>query len=113
MEQTADTAEPDTDAERVKIFGAALQTLAEDFDGTGQEADFENLTAFLKSRADFNALKVSLDRNALGAFVMAGTTEDTEGNRIPFTVTWTEGEDIQAADFISAELTEEHMLPIR
>ena len=50
------------------------------------------------SRADFNALKVSLDRNALGAFVMAGTTEDTEGNRIPFTVTRTEGEDIQAAD---------------
>lgn len=49
------------------------------------------------TREDFNALKVSLDRNFPGAFVMAGTTEDEAGNRIPFTVVRTEGEDVLEA----------------
>lgn len=50
------------------------------------------------SRADFNALKVSLGQNASGAFVMAGTPEDASGNRIPFQVVSAEGGDIQEAD---------------
>lgn len=50
------------------------------------------------TRAAFNELNVSLQQNALGAFVMAGTTEDLAGNRIPFTVLRTGEEEIQVAD---------------
>ena len=49
------------------------------------------------NREDFEALKVSLDQNALGSFVMAGTTVDEDGNRIPLTVVKSEGEDVQEA----------------
>lgn len=42
--------------------------------------------ASVGTRTAFQALKVSLGDNALGAFVMAGGNEDTAGNRIPFTV---------------------------
>lgn len=49
------------------------------------------------SREDFDALKVSLGQNALGSFVMAGTTVDADGKRIPFTVVKSEGEDAQEA----------------
>ena len=49
-------------------------------------------------RADFDALKVSLGQNVLGAFVMAGTPEDASGNRIPFKVVTAEEGDIQEAD---------------
>lgn len=42
------------------------------------------------TRSAFDALKVTLGRNVPGAFVMAGTTEDREGNRIPFQVVRTE-----------------------
>ena len=52
----------------------------------------------IASRADFNALKVSLGQNISGAFVMAGTPEDASGNRIPFRVVSAEGGDIQEAD---------------
>lgn len=52
----------------------------------------------IASKADFNALKVSLGQNAAGAFVMAGTPEDATGNRIPFQVVSAEGGNIQEAD---------------
>lgn len=58
---------------------------------SGQEA--VNVSS-IYSRADFNDLKVSLGQNTLGAFVMAGTTEDAEGNRIPLKVVQTEEEDV-------------------
>lgn len=61
---------------------------------TGQEAV---PISTIGSREDFEALKVSLGQNSLGAFVMAGTTEDADGNRIPFTVVKTDGEDAQEA----------------
>ena len=54
--------------------------------------------ASITSRADFNALKVSLGQNTAGAFVMAGTPEDASGNRIPFRVVSAEEGDIQKAD---------------
>ena len=62
---------------------------------SGQEAVS---VSSIGSREAFNALKVSLGQNALGAFVMAGTTEDAEGKRIPLRVVRTEGEDVQEAD---------------
>lgn len=49
------------------------------------------------TRAAFDALKVTLDRNAPGAFVMAGTTEDGNGNRIPFRVAPSPDGDVQEA----------------
>ena len=52
----------------------------------------------IATRANFNALKVSLAQNALGAFAMAGTTGDAAGNRVPFTVVKTQGETVQVAD---------------
>ena len=49
------------------------------------------------SREAFHALKVTLDRNAPGAFVMAGTTEDGDGKRIPFRVVRLPDGDVQEA----------------
>lgn len=49
------------------------------------------------TRAAFNALKVTLDRNVPGAFVMAGTTEDSGGNRVPFRVVPSRDGNIQEA----------------
>lgn len=61
---------------------------------TGEDAI---LVSSIGTREDFEALKVSLGQNALGSFIMAGTTVDADGNRIPLTVVKTEGDDIQEA----------------
>lgn len=49
------------------------------------------------TRADFEALQVSLGQNAPGSFIMAGTTEDADGNRCPLTVVKSDGGDVQEA----------------
>lgn len=51
----------------------------------------------VRSREDYQALKATLDQNAPGAFVMAGTTEDAAGNRVPFQVVETGGDEVLEA----------------